>query len=54
MIRCEFIVKDNRAYLLDINNIPGMTKESIIPKQLKIAKISLNNYFNFIIQEHLK
>ena len=54
MVRCEFIVKDNKAYLLDINNIPGMTKVSIIIKQLKIAKISLNNYFNFIIQEHLK
>ena len=54
MVRCEFIVKDNKAYLLDINNIPGMTKASIIIKQLKIAKISLNNYFNFIIQEHLK
>ncbi len=54
IVRCEFIVRNNIAYLLDINNIPGMTQESIIPKQLKIAEISLIHYFNSIIQKHLK
>lgn len=54
MVRCEFIVKNNKAYLLDINNIPGMTKKSIITKQLKIAKIPLKNYFDSVIQKHLK
>ena len=54
MARCELIVKNNKAYLLDINNIPGMTKKSIIIKQLKIAKIPLKNYFDSVIQKHLK
>ena len=54
MIRCEFIYKNNKVYLLDINNIPGMTKESIITKQMKIAKIPLINYFNSVIKKHLK
>ena len=54
MVRCEFIVKNNKAYLLDINNIPGMTKKSIITKQLKIAKIPLKNYFDSVIQKYLK
>ncbi len=54
MIRCEFIFKNNKVYLLDINNIPGMTKESIITKQMKIAKIPLINYFNSVIKKHLK
>ena len=54
MVRCEFIVKNNKAYLLDINNIPGMTKKSIITKKLKIAKIPLKNYFDSVIQKYLK
>ena len=54
IVRCEFIVKNNKAYLLDINNIPGMTKESIIIKQLKIAKIPLKNYYDSVIHKHLK
>ena len=54
MVRCELIVKNNKTYLLDINNIPGMTKESIITKQLKIAKIPIYNYFDSVIQKHLK
>ena len=54
IVRCEFIVKNNKAYLLDINNIPGMTEESIIIKQLKIAKIPLKNYFDSLIRKHLK
>ena len=54
IVRCEFIVKNNKSYLLDINNIPGMTKESIIIKQLKIAKIPLKNYYDTVIHKHLK
>ncbi len=51
--RSEFIIEDNTPYLLDINTVPGLTNESILPKQLIAANISLESFFNDLIKEAL-
>jgi D-alanine-D-alanine ligase len=49
--RSEFIIVDETPYLLEVNTIPGLTSESIIPKQLESAGISLEDFFNNLIIE---
>ncbi len=39
--RSEFIFQDGMPHLLEINTIPGMTLQSIIPQQAEAAGISL-------------
>ncbi len=51
--RSEFIIENNIPYLLDINTVPGLTKESIFPKQLLAANISLESFFNNLLKEAL-
>ena len=51
--RSEFIIENNTPYLLDINTVPGLTSESILPKQLFAANISLESFFNDILKEAL-
>ena len=34
IIRVDFIIKGNQVYFLELNSIPGMSEESIIPKQV--------------------
>jgi D-alanine-D-alanine ligase len=34
IIRVDFIIKGNQLYFLELNSIPGMSRESIIPKQV--------------------
>ncbi|MAU58656.1 MAG: D-alanine--D-alanine ligase [Flavobacteriaceae bacterium] len=51
--RSEFIIENNIPYLLDINTVPGLTKESILPKQLLAANISLESFFNDLLNEAL-
>lgn len=34
IIRVDFIIKGNQIYFLELNSIPGMTRESIVPKQV--------------------
>lgn len=42
VVRIDFIIdKNEQPYLIEINSIPGMSKESIIPKMLKSEKIDL-------------
>ncbi|WP_108112863.1 D-alanine--D-alanine ligase [Kordia periserrulae] len=43
--RSEFIFKDDEPYLLEVNTVPGMTEESILPQQAKAAGISLEALF---------
>ena len=43
--RSEFILVKGEPYFLEINTVPGLTKESILPQQAKTAGISLQQLF---------
>lgn len=45
LVRIDFILNDDLPYIIEINTVPGMTEESIIPKQLNEAGISPNQFF---------
>lgn len=54
--RADFI-QDSRSgkiYFIEINTIPGMTKQSLFPKALATQKITLKSYFDKVIRESLK
>lgn len=52
--RSEYIFKDGVPHLLEMNTVPGMTKESILPQQAAAAGISLSDLFSSAIEEALK
>ena len=52
--RSEYIFKDGEPHLLEVNTVPGLTKESILPQQALAAGISLSDLFDIAIQEALK
>jgi D-alanine-D-alanine ligase len=52
--RSEFIFKNNEPHLLEVNTVPGLTKESILPQQADAAGINLAELFGNAIEESLK
>lgn len=52
--RSEFIFKDGEPHLLEMNTVPGLTRESILPQQAAAAGISMSDLFDNAIQEALK
>ena len=52
--RSEFIFKNDEPYLLEVNTVPGLTLESILPKQTAAANIDLEELFDNAINEALK
>ena len=40
--RIDFIIKNDIPYIIEINTIPGLSKESIIPQQIKAANRNLS------------
>lgn len=52
--RSEFIFKNDEPHLLEMNTVPGLTRESILPQQAAAANISLSDLFDNAIEEALK
>jgi D-alanine-D-alanine ligase len=52
--RSEFIFKDGEPHLLEINTIPGLTNESILPQQAAKAGITMSELFESAIEEAMK
>jgi len=52
--RSEYIFKDGEPHLLELNTVPGLTKESILPQQAAKAGITLPELFENAIKEALK
>ena len=52
--RAEFILQDDTPYFLEINTTPGISAESIIPKQVKTTGMTLTEFFGILIDEALR
>ena len=52
--RSEFIIVNNEPHMLEMNTIPGLTTESILPQQAREAGISLPELFENAIELALK
>ncbi len=48
--RSEFIIVNGEPHFLELNTVPGLTNESLIPQQLKAAGISLEEFFHNAIE----
>ena len=53
MIRIDYIIKNGKLYLLEVNSIPGMTERSLLPQQAEYAGISRNELYGNAIEEAL-
>lgn len=48
--RSEFILVNNEPHFLEMNTVPGLTEESILPQQANQANISLSELFDNAIE----
>lgn len=53
IIRVDFIIKGNQLYFLELNSIPGMSKESIIPQQVEAAGLKMEKILQSIILDRI-
>lgn len=45
--RSDFMVRGQQVYFLEINTIPGMTKNSLLPKAIKASGLDFAQIFDF-------
>ncbi len=51
--RIDFIIVQNKPYLIEVNTVPGLSEQSIVPQQVKAAGINLSAFFEMMIEEEL-
>ena len=51
IIMVDFIIKGNQVYFLELNSIPGMSRESIIPKQVRSMGLKMPAVLQQVIEE---
>jgi D-alanine-D-alanine ligase len=51
IVRVDFILIDQKPYFLEINTIPGMTEESLIPKQARAAEILPEELYSMVLED---
>jgi D-alanine-D-alanine ligase len=51
IVRVDFIIVDSKPKFLEINTIPGMTEESLIPKQAAAANISQAELYGYVVED---
>ena len=51
IVRIDYILSDDRFYFLEVNTIPGMSAESIIPKMAREYGISLRELYTLVIDD---
>ena len=52
--RSDFIVKNQKSYFLEVNTIPGLTKNSLVPKAVKAAGLDFGLLLRDWIETELK
>jgi len=51
IVRVDFMLVGSELYIIELNAVPGMSTESIIPKQLAAAEIDIKTFITDLILE---
>ncbi|MCU4165808.1 D-alanine--D-alanine ligase [Carboxylicivirga caseinilyticus] len=53
IVRVDYIISDNKIFLLEVNTTPGMTVTSFIPQQIAAAGLNIKDVFTEIIEDQI-
>ena len=53
-VRVDYFLKGDELYLLEVNTIPGLSAESLLPQQAQAYGYSLEEFFDIVISEAMR
>ncbi|CAG0981120.1 D-alanine-D-alanine ligase [Flavobacteriales bacterium] len=52
--RIDFILVNNKPFLLEVNTVPGLSEQSIVPQQVKASGMELSTFFGQLLEAELR
>lgn len=53
LVRIDYIIRNDVAYLIEVNSIPGLSPASIVPQQLAYRGWSLSSFFGGLLMDSM-
>jgi D-alanine-D-alanine ligase len=54
IVRVDFMLVDDQPFIIELNAVPGLSPNSLIPQQVKAADLSLTDFFTTLIEETIE
>jgi D-alanine-D-alanine ligase len=54
IVRIDYIIRGNQIYFLELNTIPGMTRESIVPQQIRAMGLKVEDVLKEVIEDTME
>lgn len=54
LVRIDFMIQNQDVFIIEINTIPGLSTESLVPQQARHAGIELKELFEIVVEECLR
>lgn len=51
VVRIDFLQRDNEFYFMEVNTVPGMSTESIIPQQVRAHGLTVTEFYTKLIND---
>ncbi|MCF8372945.1 MAG: D-alanine--D-alanine ligase [Bacteroidales bacterium] len=51
LVRIDYILRDSKFYFLEINTVPGMSENSIVPKMARTAGFEMSDLWDVVIED---
>ena len=51
IVRVDFSIVKKKPWFLEINSVPGMTAESLVPQQIKAAGIQFEDMYSMVVED---
>ncbi len=51
IIRVDFILVGNEPHIIEVNTVPGLSAESLVPQQVRAMGLDMAQFFHMLLQE---
>ncbi|MDD2279324.1 MAG: D-alanine--D-alanine ligase [Bacteroidales bacterium] len=51
IVRIDYIYSNKKLYFLEVNTVPGMSEASIVPQQVAVMGLTMNDVFGMVIED---
>jgi D-alanine-D-alanine ligase len=51
IVRIDYIIRDDKLYFLEVNTVPGQSEASIIPRMIKVARLTMTEVLTDLIED---
>lgn len=54
VVRMDYILRDDEPYFIEVNTVPGMSAQSIVPQQWAAVGLTMGEGFDLVIQDTIR